>query len=155
MLLNDVTACFDKCEKEEVLCTLGIQPSHPNTGFGYIEYEKTAADSIKKVAQFREKPDLETAKEFLAQGNFLWNAGIFMWSVSTIVNAFKKYQSEQFDLFNAGISCYNSIDEQAFIAENYPKNEVDFNCLMQEFSKGTKSFMASALCMQEIFIKVQ
>lgn len=120
---NDVTACFKKCEKEEVLCTLGIQPSHPNTGFGYIEYEKTATDSIKKVDQFREKPDLETAKDFLAQGNFLWNAGIFMWSVTTIVNAFKKYQSEQFDLFNAGMSCYNSTDEQAFIAENYPKAE--------------------------------
>jgi len=120
---NDVTACFEKCEKEDVLCTLGIQPAYPNTGFGYIEYEKQDANNIKKVAQFREKPDLETAKDFLAQGNFLWNAGIFMWSVSTIVNAFKNYQSEQFDLFHNGMSCYNTTDEQDFIAENYPKAE--------------------------------
>jgi len=120
---SDVTACFEKCEKEDVLCTLGIQPAYPNTGFGYIEYEKQDANSIKKVAQFREKPDLETAKDFLAQGNFLWNAGIFMWSVSTIVNAFKNYQSEQFDLFHNGMPCYNTTDEQGFISENYPKAE--------------------------------
>ncbi|MDT0607888.1 mannose-1-phosphate guanylyltransferase [Croceitalea rosinachiae] len=120
---NDVIACFEKCEKEEVLCTLGIQPAYPNTGFGYIEYEKERQNRIKKVAQFREKPNLETAKDFLAQGNFLWNAGIFMWSVTTIVKAFKNYQSEQFDLFDKGMSCYNTAEEQEFIAENYPKAE--------------------------------
>lgn len=120
---DNVKACFDKCEKEGVLCTLGIQPAYPNTGFGYIEFEKRSDANLKKVSQFREKPDYETAKEFLAQGNFLWNAGIFMWSVETIVNAFKAYQPEQYDLFQAGISCYNTEDEQEFIAENYPKAE--------------------------------
>ncbi|MCL6264883.1 mannose-1-phosphate guanylyltransferase [Flagellimonas myxillae] len=120
---NNVKACFDKCEKEEVLCTLGIQPSYPNTGFGYIEFEKGSDAELKKVSQFREKPDYETAKEFLAQGNFLWNAGIFMWSVETIVNAFKAYQPSQYELFQNGVSCYNSVDEKAFIAENYPKAE--------------------------------
>ncbi|MEX0363262.1 MAG: mannose-1-phosphate guanylyltransferase [Allomuricauda sp.] len=118
---DNVKACFDKCEKEEVLCTLGIQPSFPNTGFGYIEFEKGSDAKLKKVSQFREKPDYETAKEFLAQGNLLWNAGIFMWSVETIVNAFKTYQPEQYDLFQSGISCYNTPEEAAFIAENYPK----------------------------------
>lgn len=118
---DNVKACFDKCEKEEVLCTLGIQPSFPNTGFGYIEFEKGSDANLKKVSQFREKPDYETAKEFLAQGNFLWNAGIFMWSVKTIVNAFKAYQPEQYELFQSGISCYNTAEETAFIAENYPK----------------------------------
>lgn len=120
---KDVTACFHKCSTEEVLCTLGIQPSYPNTGFGYIEYEKKDKNPIKKVAQFREKPDVETAKDFLAQGNFLWNAGIFMWSVTTIVNAFKAYQSTQYDLFENGMACYNTAEEQGFIAENYPKAE--------------------------------
>ncbi|WP_420400735.1 mannose-1-phosphate guanylyltransferase [Flagellimonas sp.] len=118
---DNVKACFDKCEKEEVLCTLGIQPSFPNTGFGYIEFEKGSDANLKKVSQFREKPDYETAKEFLAQGNFLWNAGIFMWSVKTIVNAFKAYQPEQYELFQRGISCYNTSEEAGFIAENYPK----------------------------------
>lgn len=120
---KDVTTCFEKCSKEEVLCTLGIKPSFPNTGFGYIEYDKNSGDGIKKVNQFREKPDYETAKEFLAQGNFLWNAGIFMWSVKTIVNAFQNYQPNQFNLFESGISCYNTSDESDFIKENYPKAE--------------------------------
>ena len=120
---KDVKACFTKCEEEAALCTLGIQPTFPNTGFGYIEFEKAATTSLKPVTQFREKPDLETAKSFLEQGNFLWNAGIFMWSVSTIVAAFKKHQSEQYDLFEKGMSCYNTNEEQAFIAENYPKAE--------------------------------
>ncbi len=118
---RDVTTCFEKCEKEDVLCTLGIKPTFPNTGFGYIEFDKNNHDEIKKVNQFREKPDYETAKDFLAQGNFLWNAGIFMWSVKTIVNAFKSYQPEQYELFEAGLSCYNNEAEQGFIAENYPK----------------------------------
>ncbi len=120
---RDVTICFEKCIKEEVLCTLGIQPTFPNTGFGYIEFEKGGDTELKKVHQFREKPDYETAKEFLAQGNFLWNAGIFMWSVSTIVNAFQKYQSEQYRLFESGFSCYNTNEERGFIQENYSKAE--------------------------------
>ncbi|MEM9000418.1 MAG: mannose-1-phosphate guanylyltransferase [Bacteroidota bacterium] len=120
---NDVKACFEKCEKESVLCTLGIQPTFPNTGFGYIEFEKGSPNPLKKVAQFREKPDYETAKEFLAQGNFLWNAGIFMWGVNTIVNAFKAYQPDQYTLFESGMSCYNTAAEQSFIQENYAKAE--------------------------------
>lgn len=120
---KDVTACFQKCEKEEVLCTLGIKPTFPNTGFGYIEFEKEDTSPIKKVRQFREKPDYQTAKEFLAQGNFLWNAGIFMWGANTIVNAFKTLQPEQYHLFEAGQEAYNTDAERAFIQENYPKAE--------------------------------
>jgi mannose-1-phosphate guanylyltransferase len=120
---KDVIACFKKCETEDVLCTLGIKPSFPNTGFGYIEYNKEDAAHIKKVNQFREKPDYETAKDFLAQGNYLWNAGIFMWSAKTIVNAFKNYQPKQYSLFRDGLVCYNTEDEQKFISENYPKAE--------------------------------
>ncbi len=120
---KDVTTCFDKCAREEVLCTLGIKPTFPNTGFGYIEFDKEGASDLKKVHQFREKPDYETAKEFLAQGNFLWNAGIFMWSVKTITKAFEKYQKDQYALFKAGMAFYNTADESAFIKENYPKAE--------------------------------
>lgn len=120
---KDVTACFKKCETEDVLCTLGIKPSFPNTGFGYIEYNKADTEQIKKVNQFREKPDYETAKDFLAQGNFLWNAGIFMWSAKTIVNAFQKYQLKQYKLFRDGLVCFNTDDERKFISENYPKAE--------------------------------
>ncbi|MEO9512023.1 MAG: mannose-1-phosphate guanylyltransferase [Flavobacteriaceae bacterium] len=134
---DDVKACFNKCEKEEVLCTLGIQPTFPNTGFGYIEFEKGSVENLKKVSQFREKPDYETAKEFLAQGNFLWNAGIFMWSVNTIVKAFKNFQPNQFDLFQKGYSFYNTKEEKSFIQENYPKAEnisIDYAILEQSKS---------------------
>lgn len=131
---EDVKACFEKCEKENVLCTLGIQPDHPNTGFGYIEFKKEDNTQLKEVAQFREKPNFETARKFLSQGNFLWNAGIFMWSVETIINAFKAYQPDQYELFQKGISCYNTDEESVFIKENYPKAEnisIDYAILEQ------------------------
>lgn len=131
---KDVTACFEKCEQEAVLCTLGIKPTFPNTGFGYVEFDKTDVAQLKIVNQFREKPDYETAKEFLAQGNFLWNAGIFMWSVKTIVASFKAYQPKQYELFAAGMAAYNTPAEHDFIAENYAKAEnisIDYAILEQ------------------------
>ena len=134
---RDVTLCFDKCKKEEVLCTLGIKPSFPNTGFGYIEYKKESTTAIKKVHQFREKPNYKTAKKFLAQGNFLWNAGIFIWNVKAIVNAFQKFQPEQFDLFKSGLPVYNTEKERNFIKENYVKAEnisIDYAILEQSSS---------------------
>ena len=122
---GDVIKCFNRCEKEEALCTLGITPTFPNTGFGYIEYnikdEITSNDGLKPVLQFREKPHLEQARSFLEQGNFLWNAGIFMWSVRTILHAFEKYQPGQYKLFWQGLEVYNTPAEMAFIRENYPK----------------------------------
>jgi len=120
---RDVQRCFQKCEEEEALCTLGIKPSFPNTGFGYIEYNKESKQELKEVAQFREKPDYETAKSFLEQGNFLWNAGIFMWSVQTIIRAFQKHQPDQYELFKQGIPFFNTDKETSFIKENYPKAE--------------------------------
>ncbi|QWX83051.1 mannose-1-phosphate guanylyltransferase [Cellulophaga sp. HaHaR_3_176] len=131
---RNVEACFDKCEKEDALCTLGIKPTFPNTGFGYIEFDKENKEDLKKVNQFREKPNYETAKDFLAQGNFLWNAGIFMWSVKTIVDAFKAYQPSQYELFAKGIALYNTDSEQEFINENYPQAEnisIDYAILEQ------------------------
>ena len=134
---RDVVACFDRCQKEDVLCTLGIKPTFPNTGFGYIEFEKDDMAPIKKVSQFREKPDYMTAKEFLAQGNFLWNAGIFMWSVNSIVEAFKQYQPIQYELFEKGIAHYNTESERDFIQENYAKADnisIDYAILEQSGS---------------------
>ncbi len=133
---RDVTACFQKCEKEDVLCTLGIQPTFPNTGFGYIEYEQEGNQPIKKVRQFREKPDYETARDFLKQGNFLWNAGIFMWSVKTILKAFKQYQPGQYQLFETGMESYNTEKERTFIKENYATAEnISIDYAILEHSK--------------------
>lgn len=111
--------CFDFCANENALMTLGIQPTFPNTGFGYIEYDKTDSNPIKKVSQFREKPDLETAISFLKSGNFLWNGGIFIWSVKAITEAFEKFQPQMNALFQQGLESYNTTAEKSFIEENY------------------------------------
>ena len=120
---NNLQQCFNFCEKEDALMTLGIQPTFPNTGFGYIEFDKLDSNSIKKVSQFREKPDYETAKSFLKSGNFLWNGGIFIWSVQSITSAFEKFQPQMNALFQSGFESYNTDSEKQFIEENYAKAE--------------------------------
>ncbi len=116
---KNLEQCFDFCANENALMTLGIQPTFPNTGFGYIEYDKNDKKLIKSVSQFREKPDYDTAKSFLKSGNFLWNGGIFIWSVKNITAAFEKFQPQMNALFQKGNESYNTNDEQYFIAENY------------------------------------
>ncbi len=120
---NNVQTAFDYCESNDALMTLGITPTFPNTGYGYIEYNKSSEEDIKPVNQFREKPDYETAKSFLAQGNFLWNAGIFMWSAKSVVAAFQRNQPELYQLFESGYNVYNTEFEDDFIKDNYPKAE--------------------------------
>lgn len=120
---QNVKQTFEFCEQNDALMTLGIQPTFPNTGYGYIEFDKSSNQDIKPVSQFREKPDYETAKSFIAQGNFLWNAGIFMWSAKSVIKAFKSNQPELYSLFETGIEAYNTDLEDGFIQENYAKAE--------------------------------
>jgi mannose-1-phosphate guanylyltransferase len=120
---KNVKEAFNFCEENDALMTLGIQPTFPNTGYGYIEFDKNTNSTLKAVHQFREKPDYETAKTFISQGNFLWNAGIFMWSVKSAVAAFKASQPGLFELFEKGIARYNTPAEAEFIKENYPNAE--------------------------------
>jgi mannose-1-phosphate guanylyltransferase len=120
---KNVQQAFGFCSQNDALMTLGITPTFPNTGYGYIEFDNASAEAIKSVNQFREKPDYDTAKSFIEQGNFLWNAGIFMWSVKTVVEAFKNNQPELFNLFKTGISAYNTNFEDDFIRDNYGKAE--------------------------------
>lgn len=120
---EDLAAAFKFCEDHpKALMTLGIQPTSPNTGYGYIEYNKEE-NQIKKVSQFREKPNLETAQEFIAAGNFLWNAGIFIWNVDGVVSAFAKAQPTLTSLFENGLSVFNTVQETGWLLENYPKAE--------------------------------
>jgi mannose-1-phosphate guanylyltransferase len=131
---NNVQQAFDFCSKNDALMTLGIQPTFPNTGYGYIEFDKTSQENIKPVHQFREKPDYETAKTFIEQGNFLWNAGIFMWSASSVLKAFKTNQPKLYSLFESGYSVYNTEFEDDFIRDNYAKAEnisVDYALMEQ------------------------
>ncbi|WP_353183232.1 mannose-1-phosphate guanylyltransferase [Parapedobacter lycopersici] len=99
------------------LITLGIKPSRPDTGYGYIQYGKSASvPGFKKVKTFTEKPNLELAKTFLQSGDFLWNAGIFIWSAKSIIAAFDKYQTEMNDVFKEGDEVYNTDREAKFIS---------------------------------------
>ncbi|MBD3891919.1 mannose-1-phosphate guanylyltransferase [Olleya marilimosa] len=120
---TNVKQAFEYCQENDALMTLGIKPTFPNTGYGYIEGGKASEDNISTVVQFREKPNYETAKQFLAQGNFLWNAGIFMWSATSVIKAFQTNQPQLFDLFNTGMATYNTEFEDDFIRDNYPKAE--------------------------------
>ena len=121
--MHNVITCSNAAQKNDNIFTLGIVPTFPNTGYGYIQYDKDDSTSIKKVNQFREKPDYATAKDFLKQGNFLWNAGIFIWSTQTVLNAYKTYQSTMYELFKKGEDTYNTENEVDFIAKAYPEAE--------------------------------
>jgi mannose-1-phosphate guanylyltransferase len=105
----------------KALVTLGIKPTHPNTGYGYIQHETLqAGEGIYKVKTFTEKPNLELAKTFLASGDFLWNAGIFVWQVKTVMKAFEMYQPEMYELFDNEKAAFNTADEKAAIERIYP-----------------------------------
>lgn len=133
---NNVEQAFEFCRTHDALMTLGIKPTFPNTGYGYIEYDKMAMSAIKPVNQFREKPDYETAKTFIEKGNFLWNAGIFIWSVTSVIDAFRNNQSDLFKLFESGITSYNTEKEAKFIAENYAKaDNISVDYAIMEASK--------------------
>ncbi len=120
---KNVLTAFDFCSSHDSLMTLGIQPTFPNTGYGYIEYNTASNDTIKTVSQFKEKPTYKVAKHYIEQGNYLWNAGIFMWSVKSVLNAFQKNQIDLFNLFQKGIDVYNTALEDDFIRDNYSKAE--------------------------------
>lgn len=107
--------------KNEAIVTLGISPDTPHTGYGYIQFEAEGDNGVYPVARFTEKPDLDTAKEFLRDGRYLWNAGIFIWRASTVLDAYKKYAPEIYAILEQGVSCYNTPKEQEFINEYYPK----------------------------------
>ncbi|MEN9696890.1 MAG: hypothetical protein RLZ56_311 [Bacteroidota bacterium] len=106
----------------KALVTLGIKPTHPNTGYGYIQYEGLeVAKGVYKVKTFTEKPDLEIAKSFIESGDFLWNAGIFAWRASTILAAFEKLQPEMYELFDHEKDNFNTENEKQSIQKIYPQ----------------------------------
>ncbi|MCO5237756.1 MAG: sugar phosphate nucleotidyltransferase [Chitinophagaceae bacterium] len=108
--------------ENNALLTLGIKPAYPNTGYGYIQFEQyEVSDNVYKVKTFTEKPSLEIAKTFFASGDFLWNAGIFVWKVTNIVKAFEKYLPEIHELFTAEESSLNTESEKEAIGRIYPQ----------------------------------
>lgn len=107
--------------QHDALLTLGISPTRPDTGYGYIHFDKAGEGGIHQVFQFKEKPNLENAEKFVASGDYLWNAGIFIWSAQSILKAFGELSPEIFQILSAGNALYNTPGEQDFINEHYPK----------------------------------
>ncbi|WP_407431235.1 mannose-1-phosphate guanylyltransferase [Arcticibacter sp.] len=120
----DVTNALQTAETNPCLITLGIQPSRPDTGYGYIRFsEEELGQGFRKVLQFTEKPDRERAQSFIDSGNYLWNAGIFIWSAAEVLKAFESQLPEMNELFLQGRNVYNTDGEAAFLKDNYPNCE--------------------------------
>lgn len=121
---EDIAKAFDAASKD-ILITLGIQPTFANTGYGYIKFEKQDKDlqdkEPVKVENFTEKPTLRNAKKYLEDGNYLWNAGIFVWKASVIIDAFEEHMSDMFKLFEGAKDKLNTKEEDNYINEVYPK----------------------------------
>lgn len=110
---------LDFVSNEDVLLTLGMKPTRPETGYGYIQME-LGTTNLRKVKTFTEKPNLEMAKIFVSMGDFVWNSGMFLWRAEVIIKEFEKYLPELADKFDSGNVYYNTEDEQTFIDRIYP-----------------------------------
>lgn len=121
--LRIVENALDFSSRNEAILTLGIPPDRPDTGYGYIELSDELTDhdiQLYKVRSFREKPDLKTAENYLAQNNYLWNAGIFVFNAKTILAEFRKFAPGIYDILETGSNVYNTVSEKEFIEKKYP-----------------------------------
>ncbi len=117
---NYVLKALETASTEDCLITLGIKPTRPDTGYGYIQFNnQKIGEDFFKVKTFTEKPDLEIAKSFLQSGDFLWNAGIFVWSVKNILKSFDSHLPEMNEIFTEGREFYNTDQEREFIQKAY------------------------------------
>jgi mannose-1-phosphate guanylyltransferase len=120
---KDINLALKAASENDCLLTLGIKPSRPDTGYGYIQFDDQnkfdAYEGLRKVKNFTEKPNLEIAKSFLDSGDFLWNSGIFVWSLKSIMKAFNNHLDDVDSLFSKGIGKYNTDEEEGFINETY------------------------------------
>ena len=130
VFLKNIGDAISFCESTPSLCTLGITPNRPDTGYGYILFsDKEESNACLKVEAFTEKPDLATAEKFLDHGNYLWNAGIFVWSLKTIISAFRNLAPEVYDVLYPIADKMNSVEESEAIRKTYPntpKISVDY-----------------------------
>lgn len=126
LILNEDEFCrqielaLDTVADHDYLITLGIKPTRPDTGYGYIQFnEDKNSSGLNKVKTFTEKPNHELAVTFLQSGDFLWNAGIFVWNVKSIIKSFDTYLPEMNEIFREGKKFYNTPQEESFIKTAY------------------------------------
>lgn len=122
-----ITSCLQFVSTSDAIVTLGIKPTRPETGYGYIQAELSCASARNKelfrVDSFKEKPDAATAEKYIKQSNYYWNSGIFIWNVSTVVNAFRVYQPVLSDIFEQMLPVYGTAQEQEIINKQFPQCE--------------------------------
>ena len=122
-----ITQCLKFTSETDGIVTLGMKPNRPETAYGYIQADLSSSSprnkEIFRIDTFREKPDLQTAQRYIQQNNFFWNAGIFIWSVNTIVNAFRVYSPAISKVFESMLSIYGTDKEQEMIDQHYPECE--------------------------------
>lgn len=116
--LDSISSALTFTASHDVICCLGIQPTRPDTGYGYIHYGNETVSGIHKVIEFKEKPDLDTAREYLDAGSYIWNSGIFIFSGKSMVNALRQYAPLICDLLAE--MPYNSSEEYEILDERYP-----------------------------------
>ena len=119
---DTIQSCFDQAKSQDKLITLGIKPVRPETGYGYIQYIDGKA-TLKKVKTFTEKPELQLAKKFLESGDFLWNAGIFVWGVKAILDAFRKHLPEMMEVFEEASARFDTDQERAALQIAYAQTK--------------------------------
>ena len=137
---------FDFLAKQpNALMTIGIKPSRPETGYGYIQVPKQdLLPEVVKVEMFKEKPDYDTAVKFVTEGNYFWNSGIFLWTLDGIMKAFKQYLPEMVEVFEKGIYNFGTPEEQDFINDHFvdcPNISIDYGVM--EKSPNTYTIPAS------------
>jgi len=117
-----IKTAINKAKNTDCLLTIGIKPSRPDTGYGYIQFEDNddTSGSIKKVKTFTEKPSLDLAKRFIESGDFYWNSGMFIWNVKSILNAFETFLPNLNKLFAEGKEFYSTDEEESYINKIYP-----------------------------------
>ncbi|HEY9551858.1 MAG TPA: mannose-1-phosphate guanylyltransferase [Prevotella sp.] len=122
-----VNSCLQFTSETDAIVTLGMRPTRPETGYGYIQADLSTSSprnkEIFRVDSFREKPDAVTAQAYIRQNNYFWNAGIFIWSVGTIVNAFRIYHPSISKIFEGMQEAYGTAKEQECIDQRYPECE--------------------------------
>jgi mannose-1-phosphate guanylyltransferase len=143
-----ISSSFEKAAKQDCLITLGVKPTRPDTGYGYIQFiesDVTEKDKrIKKVKTFTEKPDHEMANFFMDSGDFLWNSGIFVWSTQSIINAMELHDPELANVFKEGWEYYNTPQEKEFIDRAYAMSKnisIDYSVL----EKATNAYVRSSI----------
>lgn len=131
--LQVIQQCVQFAAQNEYLITLGIKPTKPATGYGYIQYmDEPSPDGFYRVKTFTEKPTLEIAKTFIQSGDFLWNSGLFIWQAKVIMDAVKKHIPEIAEAIQNGHDHYNTPNEKKFVADAYlqcPNISIDYGVM--------------------------